>query len=931
MLSLKKLAPRSLAVQVPLIGVVLLTLAMGAYTWQTVEQLTVFKSAELQKRFVTLARNIATSSADSVLSNDYATLELVLLRQADYDDLVSVQVLTAGGDVVADVRRGSSGKVESFYQLAVISVPDGDTRSINRNESTTVIWHPILVSELAGWVRLEYSLDSIAHIRQETWKESSITSLAIILVFALLLNALFLRFMLSISSAAKFASELDGSRTRQIPVDTVSIETEELTNALNDASSRLYTANKNLSDQKFALDESSIVSISDKYGLITYVNDRFCTASGYEREDLIGLNHYFLSSDYYPEEYFDEIRKTLMSGEVWRGELKIRHLSGDSLWVDATIVPFSGESKSPYQFVSVFTDITERKAAESEMVKLTRALEQTADSIFITNTKGVIEYVNPAFEITTGYAKEEAIGSTPSLVRSGRHDKEFYRDMWAALSNGDVFHDVMINRKKSGELYYEEKTITPLKNDIGEITQYVSSGKDITERVEAEERLYYMAHHDVLTHLPNRTLFLDRLNHALKRIKRHDRIVAILFLDIDRFKVINDTLGHDAGDMLLKEFASRLTACVRDGDTVARLGGDEFTILLEDLANVNDIPEIIIKIFQALAKPITIENRELFVTTSIGISVAPRDGIGSNDLLKNADTAMYRSKEEGHNSYTFYSKEMEGAHYDRLDLETQLRYALERDQYVLHYQPQVNIDSGKVVGVEALVRWSHPEKGMVSPAEFIPLLEETGLIVDVGKWILVTACTQARLWQEAGTTPVRMSVNISARQFYDPSFIPMLDDVLEVTGIPPEFLELEITESVIMHRGESVIESLNAIIDRGVHLAIDDFGTGYSSLSYLKRFPIDTIKIDRSFVRDITTDTDDAEIVVAILAMARSLKLNVVAEGVETEEQLSFLKLKRCDVMQGFLFSKPIPAADVSPMLPGHEDSAEQPNPAILP
>ncbi len=568
------------------------------------------------------------------------------------------------------------------------------------------------------------------------------------------------------------------------------------------------------------------------------------------------------------------------------------------------------------QYVSIYAfDITERQRARAEMLKLTRAVEQTADSICITDAQGIIEYVNPAFEKTTGYTREEVLGQTPRLFKSGRHEPEFYEHMWQTLLSGQVYRDVMINRRKDGSLYYEEKSITPLLDDAGRITHFISTGKDITERMQAEERLHHLAYHDVLTDLPNRALFMDRLSHALSRRRAEGSRVALMFLDVDRFKTINDTLGHDTGDRLLQAFARLLTRCVREGDTVSRFGGDEFAILLEDVPSVQAVSQVADKIRAALAKPFKVEGPDLYVTTSIGISLCPDDGRDAATMLKHADAAMYRAKERGRNNYQFYATDMGEAAMERLTLESGLRQALPEEKFHLVYQPQVEVRGKALLGMEALLRWQHPELGPVNPAQFIPILEETGLITEVGHWVLRTACRHAARWNELLGRPLHIAINISGRQFHDPELNIQVARVLEETGIPAHLLELEITESVLMQHNHASLSNLEALHRMGVRLAIDDFGTGYSSLSYLKRFPVDSLKIDRTFIRDITTDPDDATIVSAITAMAHRLNMRVTAEGVETEEQLEFLRRCDCDAMQGYLFSEPLLAEEVEEFL----------------
>jgi len=560
-------------------------------------------------------------------------------------------------------------------------------------------------------------------------------------------------------------------------------------------------------------------------------------------------------------------------------------------------------------------EIAERKQAEVAIRKLSSAMEKVADSIFITDVNGVIEYTNAAFEMVTGFCREEALGQTPRVMKSGKHDEQFYQQIWDTVLQGEVYRNVCINRRKDGQLYHEAITITPLSDEQGKITHFITSGKDITENIQTQERLHHLAHHDALTGLPNRILFVDRLKIALKRAERRKRAVAVMFLDMDRFKIVNDTLGHEAGDRLLQAMAARLHACVREGDTVARFGGDEFAGFLSDVASPEDVALVVTKFLDALAPPFTIDGHELFISGSIGISLYPNDGVDTQTLMKNADTAMYRAKQMGGNTSEFYYAEMNAHALTRLNRETGLRRALEREEFIVHYQPQFDLNGGAVVGFEALIRWESLESGAVLPADFIPLLEETGLIVPVGEWILRTACAQHAAWRLAGLPPLRMAVNISSRQFDGNELMETVQRVMQEENMQPEFLELEITESILMKNAEPDIEAWQALSKLGMRFAIDDFGTGYSSLTYLKRFPINILKIDKAFVQDITVNADDAAIVRAIITMAHSLGMKTVAEGVETHEQLEFLRTQGCDFAQGYYFSPALPGDEIERLL----------------
>ncbi len=554
------------------------------------------------------------------------------------------------------------------------------------------------------------------------------------------------------------------------------------------------------------------------------------------------------------------------------------------------------------------TEAAERKLADVEVRKLSRALAQTADSVFITDPEGIIEYVNPAFESLTGYKRDEAIGHTPRILKSGKHDTAFYANLWDTLCRGEVYRDVFINRHKDGRRYYEEVTITPIMGEDHEITHYISSGKDITERIQSEERLYHLVHHDVLTDLPNRALFTERLERAIAGARDPDQTIAVVSIDLDRFRLVNDTLGYVAGDILLQMCAERLRVSVRAVDTLARFGGNEFAVIIGDAKSVNDIAPRAQEFMDALAPAFIINDYELFITASIGISVYSSDAPDAQTMIKQADAAADRAKKNGGNNYQFYKANMNVEASRRLSLETQLRRALDREEFVLHYQPQVDIRTDLVRGYEALVRWERPEVGIVSPMEFIPLMEENGLIVPLGEWVLRTACAKQKEWQVAGLPPLRMAVNVSARQFARGDIVDVAQRALRDSGMDKGTLEIELTESVIMQNAPAAVNTLEKLHSMGVRLSIDDFGTGYSSLSYLKRFPIDVLKIDQTFVRDITTDADDAAIVRAIITMALSLGIEVIAEGVENIAQLEFLRAQGCHMVQGYYFSRPQPA-----------------------
>jgi diguanylate cyclase (GGDEF)-like protein/PAS domain S-box-containing protein len=665
------------------------------------------------------------------------------------------------------------------------------------------------------------------------------------------------------------------------------------------------------SEQRFRiLSEVSFegIFIHDQ-GKIIDVNPTLAGLLGYTLGELQQLTVFDLVV---PEQY-GLVRQSMQQSYATPLEITAVRKDGTTLMVEVYGKPLIYHGR-PMRVVSV-RDMSARLRSEAEMRKLSSALQQTADTVLITNRSGTIEYSNPAFEKATGYTHAEVLGQNPRLLKSDKHGAAFYQQLWRTILAGEVFTEIFINRRKDASLFYEEKTITPLKDSLGRVTHFVATGKDVTERMQTQERLQYMAQHDALTELPNRTLLLDRVNNSIARARWRNRQVAVLFVDLDRFKTINDSLGHEVGDQLLRQLGKRFNGCVREGDTVARFGGDEFVILLDDIASVGDVGAVGQKILETLQSPFVVERQNLYITASIGISLYPGDGQDSTTLLKNADIAMYRAKELGKNTYQFYAADMSARAFERLSLETSLRHALEREEFRLYYQPQLDIATGKIIGMEALIRWQHPEFGIVAPADFIPLLEETGLIVPAGEWVLTQACKQLRCWHDAGWTSLHIAVNLSPRQFQTPGLVKMVTCALKELRNQRGILELELTEGLLVRQSPATMEALEALRELGVHLAIDDFGTGYSSLAYLRRFPIDILKIDRSFVRDIPADADDSAITTAIVALALALKLEMIAEGVETVAQQSFLQNLGCRVMQGYLFSRPLPVAEATRLL----------------
>jgi len=491
------------------------------------------------------------------------------------------------------------------------------------------------------------------------------------------------------------------------------------------------------------------------------------------------------------------------------------------------------------------------------------------------------------------------------------HHEDRQRVTTARRAAGDGRYDEVFRIvRPDGTICWVHDRAFPVQDAEGKVHRITGIAEDITERKQAEEQLMRLAHYDVLTSLPNRVLFYDRLKQSLAQAKRNQWIVGVMFIDVDRFKNVNDTMGHVVGDRLLQQISERLKGTVRAGDTVGRLGGDEFAVVLSNLVSAQDASVVAQKMMACFKEPFRLESTEVYVTASIGITLYPDDSTEQDILIRNADAAMYKAKEIGRDSYQFYTPEMNTRALAVLGMENSMRRALDRGEYLLHYQPKVGIANGEITGLEALIRWRHPERGLVSPGEFMPVLEETGLIVPVGQWVLNAVCEQIKAWESAGVQPVPVAVNLSARQFTSKDLGETIKRTLEEHQIDPGLIELEITESSLMVNTEEAVRTLEYLSGLGVSLSIDDFGTGYSSLSYLKRFPLDSLKIDRSFIRDVTTDGDDATITRAVISMAHSLGLKVVAEGVENERQLAFLTEYGCDQIQGYFFTRPLPADD---------------------
>ena len=676
-----------------------------------------------------------------------------------------------------------------------------------------------------------------------------------------------------------------------------------------------------LLEESLALNQAVIANSVVGLGVYTtdgrciLVNDAFATITGGTAEQLLAQNFHAIAS-WQDSGMRAAALQSLDTGSPTALDVHIVSSFGRDVWMECRFSRFLRDGT--LHLLTMLTDITERKMAESETQMAASVFHNTIEGIIVTAVDGTILSVNPGFTRITGYSPAEAIGQTPRLLKSDHHEPAFYQALWRTITETGCWQGEIWNRRKSGEAYLEWLTITMIPGPDGRPFRFVSVFNDITETRQKDERIRHLAFHDALTGLPNRMLLQDRLGHSLEIARRDATQVAVMFIDLDRFKVVNDSLGHDVGDLLLIQVTQRLAHCLRKSDTVARQGGDEFVVVLTDFDVIGEIAEVAEKIIAALAEPVTLRDHEIHIGASIGIALFPQDGDDVTSLMRDADTAMYRAKNAGRNTFRFFDVQMDGEATERLSLEAGLRHALDHGEFRLFYQPKVNLETGKVSGAEALIRWASPERGEVAPDQFIPLAEESGLITRIGDWVLEEACRQLATWSEAGLT-IRVAVNVSARQFFDADFSAKVAALLERHRLSPSALEVELTESTVMSDPDRAIGQLGRLQTLGVTVSIDEFGTGYSSLSYLKRLPLDTIKIDRSFVHHLDNQTDNAAIVRAILGLGEALGMSTIAEGIETEAEERHLQNAGCAVGQGFKYARPLPASDFLDWVRRHE------------
>ena len=651
------------------------------------------------------------------------------------------------------------------------------------------------------------------------------------------------------------------------------------------------------------------IHVLDELGNIIEANDAFCHHLGYTQAEIVKLSVF----DWDAKLSADELRTSIKNLLIGHALFETVHRRKDGTLVDVEVNVSGVVLEGRQCLLALSRNITKRKQAEAELRIAATAFESN-EGMIVTDVNTIILRVNHSFTKITGYTSEEVIGKNPSFLRSGSgvHNDDFFIGMQNSLNQLGTWAGEIWNRRKDGEVYPEHLTISAVKDTNDIVTNYVYAFHDITLSKAAAAEIERLAFYDPLTGLPNRRLLQDRLKPALASSHRSGRQGALLFIDMDNFKILNDTLGHDMGDLLLQQVAQRLESCMREGDTVARLGGDEFVVMLEDLSKqaleaASQTEVIGNKILAILNLPYQLATYEYRSTPSIGAALFNGQEQSSDELLKQADIAMYQAKASGRNALCFFDPQMQASITARVAMEEDLRQALLEDQFILYYQPQVS-HSRKTIGAEVLIRWQHPLHGLVSPAEFIPLAEETGLILAIGQWVMETACKQIKIWETSEHAQhLQLAVNVSSHQFYQADFVEQVHQILSQNAINPDRLKLELTESLVLDDIEDTILKMNELRKIGVRFSMDDFGTGYSSLSSLKKLPLDQLKIDQSFVRDLSIDLDDTTIVETIIAMANKLKIEVIAEGVETEAQRAFLEQHDCQLFQGYLFSKPVP------------------------
>jgi diguanylate cyclase (GGDEF)-like protein/PAS domain S-box-containing protein len=837
--------------------------------------------------------------------------------------------------LLSEVKRTRKPYVESYERAIHLLV---DERK--HDESETIMVNEVLPALAQYHAALNNFIlfqkteldDAVKQAQVDYTRARRLASLLIALAVVL---AVLIAIFTTRETAREMAARMD-ARNEVIKLNAT------LEERVQERTSELSNAMKDLNLQAAALEAAAnAIVIADSKGNIAWVNRAFSAMTGYPKEEVLGKNPRLMKSGKQTDSYYSDLWSTILSGKVWNGELINRRKDGTTYTEEMTITPVAADSGNPRDryFIAIKQDVTKRKDSEEALLLKTALLEAqaetTIDGILVIDDSDQIVLSNKQFGIHFGIPENLLTSGNRQTVL--QHVTDQIEGRAAFLEKVQYFqsHPDAKSRDelklKNGKIF--DRYTAPLKDAKGQYRGRIFYFRDITERKKAEEQVQFLAYYDALTRLPNRTLLYDRLQKALASARRRGNKIGVLYLDLDRFKDINDSLGHSVGDLLLQEVARRLKTWAREQDTIARVGGDEFLIVLSELNDVAGAAIAAQRIVNMTAAEFAVQEHTLSVSCSIGVSLFPEHGKDCETLIKNADAAMYSAKAHGRNNFKFFTADMNAEVVERLTLENSLRPALDRKELFLMYQPQMDLVTGRVTGLEALLRWQHPTLGLVPPDKFIRIAENSGLIVPIGEWVLRTACSQARRWQEEGHTALSIAVNVSAVQFRQEGFCELIRRILHETGLAPQFLELELTESLLLANADVMLSVVRELRSTGIMLAIDDFGTGYSSFSYLRQFPISKFKIDRSFIADVAVNPDDAAITAAIISMAKSLKLKVIAEGVETEAQMSFLRAHHCDEIQGYYFSRPLAVDKVAEKLGSFatEDGSGTQAPRIAP
>ncbi len=906
----------------------IVALVMTAFVIRVVEHERAFLEERTEAERVRLAETLAANSVAAVLINDLVAVEEAIAQVRSLPGLRYAMVFAADGRVLAHSELNRVGTfISDHASLSLLDSP-GKARVIIRSPALAEAVAPVMTRGMVvGWARLGLDHEPVAASMAWRVYDGILHVAAAVLLSGLLAGAL----------ASGLTSRLNRlirqTSASGVPIEAPPAGVDEVgaaAHAFNAVSAALRKADGELQITSVSLVETQrkcrdiLNNIPDAFVLYDVTRDG--------RFRLVDMNpaaekYYGTCKEAAWGKLFDEavqperveyllplMRECIDTGQSVRRK---EHLKLDSgfLDLDTVFLPVPDDKGCVNRLAVLSRDITEHLRVSSLLHRLSAAVQQSPVPMIITDASGTIEYVNPAFCTNSQYAASEVLGQKPRIVRGGGTAAEEYAQLWRTIRSGETWRGMFHNKRKDGSLHWEEAIITPLRDGEGNITQFVAFQQDISARKAAEERVDFLAHHDTLTGLPNRLLGKDRVEQAIAQAGRSQCKAALLFLDVDGFKKVNDAFGHGKGDALLKAVAERLKEAVRKTDSVARQSGDEFLIVLSNIRDNAAVTAVTASIMDSMARPFTIDGQTLTISVSAGIAVYPDDGKDIDSLFKKADIAMYAAKEAGKNTYRFFTREM-NAHADEyLRLRGCLQNALVQKEFVLHYQPQIDLKSGQVAGVEALLRWNSPDLGIVPPDRFLPVAEDSGLIVPIGDWVLGEACRQAAAWQKAGLPKIVMAVNLSAVQLRNGDVAGSVQRALSAAKLDPSCLELEVAESVLIKDATQVLSAVRGLKALGVSLSVDDFGTGYSSLSYLKRYGANKVKIDPSFIRDLTSDTNSAAVVNAIVQMARSLGLTTIAEGVEDVDVLDALQCRECDGVQGYFYARPMAAAEVRTFL----------------